>query len=197
MISVIASTFWCFFGNNNNHISPVPWSHGREDVPLWLANHGVPLKSWQDWVDQATSLWMERNQRNLNTTKTRNCLFLLFPLMMILTFVSVALLPFEKKIYAMAIMFPSALVIMIILIIVSRKGESDFLQIEAKWSDLIQDINRGICKDLGIRVKAKQDQQHYFHSNSSDSGVHTSGSHYSISYTVGLIFMIEPGRMQP
>jgi hypothetical protein len=185
----LCSDFWCLSGNDT--IPPVPWSHGREEVPLWLSNQGVPLNAWQDWFDRATSLWMERNQSNLNTSKSRNCLFLLFPLIMILTFVSVALLPWESKIYGMAIIFPFTFMIMIVILVVSKKGQSNFLEIEAKWSDLIQDINRGVCKDLGIRAKAKQDQQHYYHSNSSDSHIHSS------VYTVGLIFMIEPGRMHP
>jgi hypothetical protein len=164
---------------------------------LWLANQGVPLKSWQEWVDRATSLWMERNRSNLNTSKIQTYLFLLFPIIMILTFVSVALLPWESKVYGTAIAFPSALLIIIALIILSRKAQSDFLQIEDKWSDLVQDINRGICKDLGIHVKLKQDQQHYYRSHSTGDNIHSSMTHYSISYSVGLIFMIEPGRQQP
>jgi hypothetical protein len=42
----LCSEFWFF--SANNQIPPVPWSHGRKEVPLWLANYGVPLKSRQD-----------------------------------------------------------------------------------------------------------------------------------------------------
>ena len=70
------------------------------------------------------------------------------------------------------------------------KAQSKFLQNEAKWSDFIQEINRGmVCKDLGLHVKANQNQDHFYNS---DTGART-----SVAYTVGLTFMIEPGRANP
>jgi hypothetical protein len=111
---------------------------------------------------------------------------------MILAFVLVALLPWESTIFAMAIVFPSAFIMMSVLLIASQRGQSDFLQIVAKWLDLIQDINHGICKDLGIsKINSITFIQIL------PIHVHTSVTHYSISYAAGLIFMVEPGRMHP
>jgi len=102
-------------GRSNPILPPVPWSHDREDVPLWLANQGVPLKAWQEWVDRANELWLERNQSNLATSKTMNCFFLLIPMPMVIAVaMGVALAtgfiaPFDRIPFVMGIIFLSVL----------------------------------------------------------------------------------------
>jgi hypothetical protein len=180
----------CWLLGGSKPVPPVPWSHGREEVPLWLANQGVPLMAWQEWVDRADALWLERNQSNLTTFKTMSCFFLVFLMTMGIAVGTVFFIPFDSVPRVMGILFSLFFVLIVCLKCNSCRAQSKFLQNEAKWSDLIQDINRGkVCKDLGLHVKANQNQDHYY---DSDTRAHT-----SVTYTVGLTFMIEPGRAYP
>jgi hypothetical protein len=185
-----------FFSSNFCHLSsdnyfpPVPWSHGRDDIPLWLVNQGVPLNSWQNWVDRATSIWMERNRRKLNMYKAQCFLFLCFFLMIILATMQLESDTIDIPFFILIVLF----------ILSSLKSNFDSLQVEAMWSDLIQDMNCGICKDLGIQVKPKQDQQDYYswyYWTTQDGYILKSVTYYSTYYTVGLIFIIERGMVNP
>jgi hypothetical protein len=66
----------------------VPWSNGRDVIPLWLANHGVSVDLWQEWVDRATILWMEHNRVCQRQIKLGSNYAFRFPIAMSLLIIS-------------------------------------------------------------------------------------------------------------
>ena len=131
---------------------PVPWSYGREDVPKFLENYGVSLQSWQEWIDRASELWMERNESSQQFLQVRNFFAFLanvFPL----NFIMIIYLDYAPYVILRDILFVLVMVISLFLCYRICCMDGTNSRIEKKWKDLIHNINSSIGKNQGISAR--------------------------------------------
>jgi hypothetical protein len=160
-------------------INQVPWSHGREEVPLWLANYGVTLNNWQEWVDRGTSLWLERNEvlrKLIKLGSTYTWLgFSTISLMIISPY-----LPETSVFFACQLFLFFFMMFLLVYDIWWRRFKNEALyRIEEKWSDLIRDMNSILENHTSISAR------HCYRQNtvSSDCCLRP-----LTKYTVGVVF---------
>jgi hypothetical protein len=139
---LVPLNIFCYHGLDTFYnTDQVPWSHGREVVPLWLANDGVTLNTWQEWVDRGTALWIERNEVlrkliKLGSTYTR---LLFFEISLI--FIS-PYLPYTLVFLVWHIFLFFYIMFLFVYGIWWRRFKNEAIyRIEEKWSDLISDMN--------------------------------------------------------
>jgi hypothetical protein len=168
----------CLWDTSNQKIV-VPWSYAREKVPTWLSFQGVTLTAWQGWLDQASSLWIERIQQSNKISKMK---LLVNTLNLLICLPWTMIIPTEDNPYLLGIMVMYSMIVLSFIVTFSKwevRQQYEFLENEWKWSDLVQSINAEIVRDLGVRA-----------SHCYDTAIGRDG--FSLQ-TVGLEFSMEPG----
>jgi hypothetical protein len=144
----------CSSSTSKNNIT-VPWSYGRGEVPTWLSSQGVTLTLWQGWLDQASSLWIERIEQNEILWNRKRYMSLYYLVILPLFVPWTLILPDEYYSYLLGFMSIITLISLYCFIAQVKwqeKQQYAFLDNERKWSDLVQSINAEAVKDLGLRA---------------------------------------------
>jgi hypothetical protein len=160
----------------------VPWSYGRDEIPHLLThkNHGITMDLWQKWVDQATQLWIERNESCRQLIQFGNY-YTLTHFVMITIWILTVYFP-ENMVSRewISVMVILSILLFIIHLCWGQFRKYELRRCEEKWSNLIQDIESSV---QGLRV------EHCY--NMTTPIVICCQPINSSKYTVGLTFIIQ------
>jgi len=163
----------------------IPWSHGPDEVPNWLSSRGVTLTSWQEWVNQASVLWIDRIQQSNKHSRIENKCLLGIMVILLLTIIPfLSFVPRESSYFQTGKWIIISFVFIYLCLAMTTltfTQQSDFLKIESEWSDLVQNINAGIGKKLGLRANHCYD--------------FALGRPHFIFLTVGIVVCVEPEKV--